>query len=334
MCVLARARELWYSFGMKNFSFLKCACLAGAFAAVATVSAATLDGLAAKVNDDVITIDEVASELRRSGALTPDMDFNAAYSNAVNAVIDRRLILRAAAEHKVNMQEWVVDNRIREIVKDNFGNDMTKLHTMLAQSRMDESDWRNQIRDEMVVQAMRYQLIEKSVEAAPAEMQREYKNHPERYHAKAQSTVSVILLRPPADDKQPSLESRAREILDRLAKGEEFASLAKTFSADSHAKDGGLWTNINPEESFRPEIAEVIKNLKIGQISKLINLDGWGFIVRKVSETKDSTRSFADAYEDIARNVKKEKADIKYKEWVQRLRADAFLKIHPPPAAK
>ena len=319
---------------MKNFSLPKFICLAGALATAMTVCAATLDGIAAKVNDDVITIDEVAAEMRRTGALSAGMDFNAAYSNAVNTVIDRRLILRAAAERKLQMQEWIIDNRVREIVKDNFNGDMNKLQASLAQSRIDLTDWRNQIRDEMIVQAMRYQLVEKIADAAPGDMQREYKNHPERYRAEALTTVSVILLRPPADDKQRTTESRAREILDRLAKGEEFASLAQTFSSDSHAKNGGLWENIKPDEAFRPEIADGIKKLKVGQISPLINLDGWGFIVRKIKETKDGTRSFAEAYDDIAKNVKKDMAEAKYKEWIQRLRADAFIKTYPPPTDK
>ncbi len=318
-------------FAMKTLSLSKFICLAGLCSATAAFSA-TLDGLAAKVNDDVITIDEVASEMRHTGALMATGDFSKAYSNAVESVINRRLILRAAAERKLEMQEWIVDNRVREIVKDNFGGDMNKLQSSLAQSRVALPDWRNQIRDEMIVQAMRFQLVEKNAEASPAAMEREYKLHPERYHMKAQTSVSVILLRPPADDKMPSVEKRAREVLDRLAKGESFVSLAKTFSSDSHAKDGGLWKNVKPEEAFRPEIAAAIKKLRVGQTSPLLNLDGWGFIVRKIEETKDQTRSFAEAYNDIAANVKKQEMEVLYKEWIARLRADAFIKIYPPPS--
>lgn len=315
---------------MKNFSALSF-CFVGALATALTAGAATLDGLAAKVNDDVITVDEVAGEMRRMGAIRPGVDFNAAYSNAVEVAIDRRLILRMAAERKLDMQEWVVDNRVREIVKDNFDGDMNKLVASLAQSRTALTDWRNQIRDEMIIQAMRFQLIEKGIEATPAAMQQEYANHPERYHTEASTSVNVILLRPPADESAPSVETRAREILDRLAKGEKFGDLARQFSSDSHAKDGGLWKNVKPEEAFRPEIAEAIGKLNVKQISPLLNLDGWGFIVQKVDETKEKTRTFAEAYDEIVANVKKAEADAKYKEWLQRLRADAFIKIFPPP---
>lgn len=324
---------MWYSFSMKNFSVIRF-CLVGAFAAAMAVQSATLDGIAAKVNDDVITVDEVAAEMRRTGAMANGADFDVAYSNAVDSVIARRLILRSAAERKLDMQEWIVDNRVREIVKDRFGGDMNKLKASLAQSRVAMTDWRNDIRDEMIVQAMRYQLIERTAVATPSAMQREYANHPERYNAQAGTTVNVILLRPAADDKAPSTEKRATEILDRLAKGESFGKLAREFSADSHAKDGGLWKNVNPEETFRPEVAAAIAKLGIGKVSPLINLDGWGFIVQKVSETKAAKRTFAEAYDDIAANVKQAEIETKYREWIQRLRSEAFIKTYPPPSVK
>lgn len=324
---------MWYSVDMKNYSVLHF-CLAGAFAAAMAVQSATLDGIAAKVNDDVITVDEVATEMRHSGAMANGVDFQVAYSNAVESVIARRLILRAAADRGLKMQEWIVDNRVREIVKDRFGGDMNKLNASLAQSRVSQTDWRNDIRDEMIVQAMRYQLIDKNIVATPSAMQQEYTNHPERYQARAGTSVNVILLRPAEDGKGPSTEARAREILDRLAKGEKFAKLAREFSADSHAKDGGLWKNVNPEETFRAEVATAIAKLGIGKVSPLINLDGWGFIVQKVDETKEAKRSFSEAYDDIAANVKKGMAETKYREWIRRLREEAFVKIYPTPSTK
>ena len=112
------------------------------------------------------------------------------------------------------------------------------------------------------------------------------------------TSVSVILLRPPADDQAPTVEKRAEEILARLRKGEPFADLAKSFSADSHAKDGGLWKNVKPEEAFRPEIAAAIDKLVVGETSPLLNLDCWGFIVKKIGQTKERKRSFAEAYEE------------------------------------
>ena len=38
------------------------------------------------------------------------------------------------------------------------------------------------------------------------------------------------------------------------------AELAKQYSADSHAKDGGLWANVTPDDVFRAEIVEAVRD--------------------------------------------------------------------------
>ena len=157
-----------------------------------------------------------------------------------------------------------------------------------------------------------------------------------QYRCKAKTTVSVILLKPaPAGNKKaPSVSTRSEEIFARLEKGAAFADLARQFSADSHAKDGGVWKDVNPQEAFRPEIAQTIAKLKVGQISKLVNLDGWGFIVRKDAETGAQELSFAEAYDQIERNVKAKLGKKVYREWIQRLRDAAFIKVYPFPENK
>ena len=299
-----------------------------------------LDGLAAKVNDAVITVDDVGTalgDLRRGGKLPEaGADFKTVYSNTVEFLIERRLILQLAAERKVTFPEWAVDARIREIVKEKFDDDMNKLNAMLASIKTPLTEWRNMIRDDMIVTAMRQQFVEKYVTATPADMQREYRENKALYRRNAKSTVSVILLKPaPAGDKKaPSISTRSEEVFARLEKGEPFADLARQFSADSHAKDGGVWKDVNPQEAFRPEIAQTIAALKVGQVSKLVDLDGWGFIVRKDAETGAQELSFAEAYDEIERNVKQRLGKEAYREWVQRLRDAAFIKIYPFPEDK
>ena len=299
-----------------------------------------LDGLAAKVNDAVITVDDVGTalgDLKRGGKLPEaGANFKTVYSNTVEFLIERRLILQLAAERKVTFPEWAVDARIREIVKEKFDDDMNKLNAMLATIKTPLTEWRNMIRDDMIVTAMRQQFVEKYVTATPADMAREYRENKALYRRKAKATVSVILLKPaPAGNKKaPSVSTRSEEIFARLEKGAAFADLARQFSADSHAKDGGVWKDVNPQEAFRPEIAQAIAKLKVGQTSKLVNLDGWGFIVRKDAETGAQELSFAEAYDEIERNVKMRLGKEVYREWIQRLRDAAFIKIYPFPEDK
>ncbi len=308
--------------------------------AAAAVHGAVMDGLAAKVDNETITIGDVLAEVRRNPAARESFvaaardkaKLDELYKNAINALIDRKLILKAAAEKKMDMQEWVVDNRVREIVKENFNGDRNELEAELQKSNTPFEEWRNVIKEDLIIAGMRYQIIEKYVhDVSPTAMREEYENNRSRYAAESKATVSVILLKPAAEG-EPSVKDRADSILKALAAPDaDFSALARKYSSDSHAKDGGVWKDVRPDEAFRPEIADAIAMLKVGEHSELVDLDGWGFIVRKDSETKAKQLSFSEAYDQIVRNIRRAEAAKAYDAWLNRLRAEAFIKIYPMP---
>ena len=247
-------------------------------------------------------------------------------------MIERRLILKASVAKSVEIPEWVIDNQIREIVHNAFGGDMNRLEEELSRSRVPLTEYRNSVKEDILVRGMRQQMIDQFVFASPAAMKKEYECNSGRYQQVAKVSVRVILLKPGREgDGIPSLSTRWAQIGEELAAGVSFAELAIRYSADSHAKDGGLWADINPEEAFRPEIAEVISKLDVGKVSNMIDLDGWGFIVKKESESKAKKLSFSEAYDMIAANVRNEAAKKAYDEWISRLKEDAYIKIYPMP---
>lgn len=296
--------------------------------------AAKLDGVAARVDSSIITVGDVMAELRRHpdardlNASGNETEMQSLYRAALNTLIERRLILKSAAAKKMEIPEWVIDNQIREIVHDMFGGDMNKLEEELARSKIPMTEYRGTIKEDVIIRGMRQQMVEQYVSASPSAMQKEYREHPERYRLEPKATVRVILLKPPsAGDGLPSVKTRGTQILEEIAAGKNFSDLAVMYSADSHAKDGGLWKDVNPEEAFRPEIAAEIAKLKVGMVSEMVDLDGWGFIVKKESEVSAKEMSFADAYDKIAWNVRNAAAKKAYDEWISRLKEDSFIKI-------
>ena len=317
---------------MRNLIF------AVAAAASVAAGAARLDGIAACVDSDVITVGDVMNELRRNPdagrrmASADETEMQTLYRAALDALVERRLILKAAAGKKVEIPEWVVDNQLREIVLNLFGGDMNRLEEELARSKVPMTEYRHSVMEDILVRGMRQQMIEQFAFASPAAMKKEYETRPERYRQEAKVSVRVILLKPGAEnEKVPSLATRWAQIGEELALGASFSDMAIKYSADSHAKDGGLWADVNPEEAFRPEIAEAIARLEVGKVSGMIDIDGWGFVVKKESETKAKTLSFAEAYGKIQRNVREEVAKKAYDEWISRLKDNSYIKINPMP---
>ena len=274
-----------------------------------------IDAIAARVGSSVILRSDVVGEMRRGG-LAADK-----YREVLDEMIERDLILKAANESKLQMQDWVVENRVREIVEHAFGGDRNKLMSALAKDQVSYPEWRQRLKDDMIVGAMRWQVVDKNLAASPSQMREEYAAHPERYMADRRVTVSAILL-------GPSDAGKTAEIDEALRSGTDFSVLARKYSADAKAKDGGQWKDVKPEDVFRPEICAEIAKMPKGTMSQWIELDGWKFLLRKDDETGGGKSSFAEAYDTIAAKVKNDQAKRLYDAWIARLKEASYIKIY------
>ncbi|MBO4288018.1 MAG: peptidyl-prolyl cis-trans isomerase [Kiritimatiellae bacterium] len=296
-----------------------------------------IDGVAAYVNAEFITIADVMNEVRRSpwaqkGNLR-EKRLRELYAATLNALIDRKLILDYARKSKMELQPWAVDNRIREIVANNFGGDETKLHGILSDRKISYEEWRRTIQEDLTVQAMRYQMVEKKITPTPKEIREEYDANKNRYQTEHAVAVSMIILDPPADATNQTVKARADAIFASLKEGKSFADLAKVYSSDSKAADGGSWGKINPDDVFRPEIASALQKLAPGEISQLIELDGYGYIVKKDEQQDSRTLTYTEAIPYVEGRLRMKLGERLYKEWTDRLRADAYVKIVELPGA-
>ena len=276
---------------------------AAAVALTAGVSAVEVDGIAAKVGSESILRSEVVAEMARLGLRDASR-----YAEVLNDMIDRKLMLKAARDSKMTMQEWVVENRVREIIQKAFGGDRNRLIETLGQQRVSYPEWYARMKEDMIVGAMRWNVINKNVTASPAEMRAEFAAHPERYVTDGRVTVSVILLTP---------EERARR-----------AEVSAALKDKSFEELGGKrYENVKPEDVFKPEVCAEIAAMPKGTISKWVDIDGWSFLLRKEDERPGKKLTFEEAFDEIEANVKEEKSKAAYLAWMARLRDEAYVKV-------
>ncbi len=303
-------------------------------------TAMLLDGVAAYVNDEMITIAEVMNEVRRSPWPTTDSPalrekrLREMYRATLDALIDRKLILAAAKKSKMQLQSWAIDNRVREIVANNFDGDETKLHNLLADRKITLEEWRKNIEEDLMITAMRYQQVEKRVAPTPVEVRAEYEANKNRYLTENAVSVSMIVLDPPANEGGETVEARAAKIEEALKAGKGFDSLARTYSSDAKAAEGGAWGKVNPDDVFRKEIVEALGKLQPGETSSLLMLDGYGYIVRKDAQQDSRMLTFEEAAPYVESRLKMRQAEKLYKEWTARLRREAYIKIFELPTGK
>ena len=266
--------------------------------------AVEVDGIVARVGSESVLRSDVCNEMRRMG-----IQDDSRFTEIRNEMIDRKLILKAASGSGMTMQEWVVENRVREIINKAFDGDRNKLIEMLKEQRVSYPEWYQRLKEDLIVGAMRWNVVDKNVTASPSELRQEYEDHPEHYRQDARMTVSVILL-------SPDQQARRDEISAALA-NRSFEELG-----------GKVYRDIKPEDVFKPEIVRELTVMPRGTISRWIELDGWSFLLRKDKESAGQQMSFEDAYDRIEATVKEANAKRLYEAWLERLRAETYIRVY------
>jgi peptidyl-prolyl cis-trans isomerase D len=123
--------------------------------------------------------------------------------------------------------------------------------------------------------------VKKEVQVGGSEIEKYYKDNIDQFKEPERVRVSRIYLSFAGKEKS-AVQTEARGLFDRVSKGEDFAQLAKSYSQDAKAKDGGDW-GFDEWRSFSSQEREEIGKLAKGQVSGVVEAPE-GFSTLKVTE--------------------------------------------------
>lgn len=135
-----------------------------------------------------------------------------------------------------------------------------------------------------------------------------------------------VLLQPNALRNEEQTKQEARQVHDRVLKGEDLGEIAKKVSDDTGSKASGGDLGWQPAGVFAPEFEKALAALKPGQVSAPFR-SPFGWHVAKVNErrTRDATDETRRAR--ARASIQNRKAAEEYDMWLRRLRAEAYVEI-------
>lgn len=284
------------------------------------------DGVAAYVNDKVVTVDTVMKELHSGFDLSQVPMAQRAdkvrelFPVVRDLIVDRMLILKAYEDSGAQLPNEAVTERIQAIVADEFGGDEARLTEMLRRNRMTKPEWIRHIRENMIVSAMRQLQVGKKTVVSPRRVKEYFAEHMDEFAEEGGVRVRVILI-PPAQGA-----AAAEAALAELKKGVPFEEVAKKYSSDAKAKDGGDWGFVVPEATFAPAVAEALRGLKVGEHSGILEQGGYRSIVQKAEVRKGRRPTLTEAWPAAEAAVRAQLGQERYKVWLEGLRKAAYIK--------
>jgi len=301
-----------------------------------------LDGVAAHVNEHVVTVAEVAELVEpvnrqlRNTYKGDDLKekLRQAFDHALETVIARYLILDAYRAQDGKIPEWAVDRRIEEIVENSCKGDHSVLMARLARDRMSFEELREHVRDGIVVSAMRSEKVRKNVSISPREVYDTYLEDRGKYVEPEKLKLRMIVLEIPADDEEAErVRRQAKDIEKRLRAGADFAAMAKSVSKGVRAADGGGWGWIDPAETLRAELVKVASGLAPTEISKVTELGEQLYILKVEGRRAAAPAPFDEIHPRIARKVRQREFERLFRAWIDRLKHDAYIKVFAHPSS-
>ncbi|MDA3798953.1 MAG: peptidylprolyl isomerase [Kiritimatiellae bacterium] len=293
-----------------------------------------IDGIAAKVNSQSVLISDVLmvmqpqiAELQNKYAGSRlKKEMQNLYEESLDSLIERQVILDTYQKQDMKLPDDVINNRINDIIFDRFQGNKEKLIKTLAQDRLTFEKWKEEVTNQFIVMVMRNSNVNSKINISPAIIKEYYNKHLDEYKQPEKVLINMIILEK-TDDKET--EAKKKELIfqiqQKLQKGEAFTALAKEFSEDSTAEEGGNIGWIEPQ-MLRKEVAEAIKKLKIEDISKPIETENEIYLIELKGKKESTVQSFLDVEKDIKTLLTKEEVDKVYSEWISSLLENAYIK--------
>jgi parvulin-like peptidyl-prolyl isomerase len=308
------------------------------FNVVATASptkgAEDINGIAAVVNDDVITYGEVRDlsepqeRLLHSQYSGEELEKKIAEARkaALQDLIDRQLIIQAFEKEKLEFPDFLVDERVDEVIRDSFGGDREAFIKTLESQHYTLTKFRDGERDKIKVQAMRQRAMKTKLIVPPGQIDEYYQKHKDLYSTKAQVKLRMIMIPGKGDAKgNDPQKAMAQEIRTKILAGADFDKMAQMYSEDSTRDLGGDWGWVDDKTLSQP-LSEVAFRLKPGEVSKIVPVSGNYYILKVEGRQGGDVKPLASVRAEIEKQLRQQKAQELQEHWIASLRSKAYIK--------
>ncbi|RZL10871.1 MAG: molecular chaperone SurA [Rubrivivax sp.] len=258
-------------------------------------SPTTADYIVAVVNQEPITHTDIEKRVSRiietAGRTQQLPSGDVLQQQVLDALIDEKVQLQHARSVGMTVADPEVDDTIANIAAQNQIS-LAELRQRMKSDGLDYDRYRNSLREQMLLERIRAREVNARIQVSDADIA--------AFNAQAAAAgrdvdlnLSHILIGIPENasaEQVRQLAQKAEDIRQRAASGANFAQLAKEFSNDTGTKDQGGTFGMRPANRLPELFTDAVKDLKVGEIAKVIR-SGAGFHVVKLVERENASKA-------------------------------------------
>jgi peptidyl-prolyl cis-trans isomerase SurA len=300
-----------------------------------------IEEIAVKVNGDIITQGDLRERERnlRQGIQQqehlngPALDAAVAQQSKdmLCKMIDERLLVQKARDLDIKVDAEVT-RRMAELQLESGLSDPDKFHEWIReQTGMTFEDFKQRTTDSYLTNQLVRSEISSHIVVPEEDARKYYEAHKTDFVKKDQVFLSQleIVTQGKTPEQVAAAEKKAQDLVARARRGDKFSELVIANSDDPETSRTGGQLPPMEKGMLRKEVEEIVFNPKNpkGYVTDPIKIDGGILILRIEDRTEAGQASFDEAKEQIQEFLARPRTEPKYREYLNKLRTEAFLEI-------
>ncbi len=294
------------------------------------LAAELLDRTVAVVNRKVITLYELeqAMQVVPENELSPDQSLSKR-ERVLHFLIENELVRQKVAQEAIVVDEEAVADTLADIKQRNNVASDADLKLLLGREGKTLEEFEQEIREQLQMARLVNREVHSQVTITEEDVQAEFQTRQGQL-ANEPPTVEIEYILLAVDEYadetvRQATRERAKALVQELRAGADFAALAAEYSDHPSAQTGGLLGVFRQGELAAP--LDQTFDMHVGEISEPLPT-ATGFHIIKVRGKQSAAEATFDKLKDgIRRRLLEEKSQTLYREWIDQLRAEAYIDI-------
>ncbi len=301
-----------------------------------------VEEIVAKVNGDVIlrsdyeqALAEIRGEIERDSRTPPEDKAGVLAErekSTLRDLVDERLLVQKGKDLGMNVETQVL--RQRDAIMKQYEIETVEEFERWASEKagMPVEDLMDQMRDNFLSNSVLGQEVGSRIVVRRDEIEKYYKENPDEFVREEGVRLAEILIATDGavtEQQRAEVEKKAREVHDRVQKGEPFAEMARRYSDSAGSKDNGGDIGIWRRGSLRADLEERVFDKNPGFMTDLIEAGNGYLIIKVVDKFREGLAGLDEVEEEIRNKLSGPRYAPAIREFLTELRYNAYIEIRP-----
>jgi len=286
----------------------------------------------AAVNGTIITQAEfdrvLGYELRRaaqSGQQIPGAQMAKVENSILDSLIVGELLFQESKKKGIQVKPETVTEQLMTI-KQRFPSE-AEFKKALEANNMTESKISADIKRDMAIQQLLDKEVDQKVKITDEESKTFYDKNPQLFQQPERVKASHILIKVDEgapEEKKAEARKKIKEIQQKAQNGEDFATLAKTYSEGPSGPKGGDLGSFGRGQMVKP-FEDTAFSLKPNETSDIVETKFGYHLIKVVDKQPAKKIAYADAKDRINKRLKDQKLRTERQLYFNKLKKDAKI---------